>query len=66
MKVKSMDVGRVWDGIPCTCVSEGGGDREGTGSEASSLLSYTLRYVSLTELGTLCQVELRVPIHLCV
>jgi hypothetical protein len=30
---------------------QGGGGREGTGSEAPSLLSYTLRYVSLTELG---------------
>jgi hypothetical protein len=34
----------------CTCVSNEGGDGEGADSEASSLLSYTLRYVSLTEL----------------
>jgi hypothetical protein len=27
----------------CTCVSEEGGDGEGAGSEASSLLSYTPR-----------------------
>ena len=30
----------------CTFVSEVGGDGEGTVSEATSLLSYTLRYVS--------------------
>ena len=34
-------------------------------SEAPSLMSYTLRYVSLTELGTLCRVGLRDPMHLC-
>jgi hypothetical protein len=34
---------------------EEGGDGEGVVSEAVSLLSYTLRYVSLAELGTLCQ-----------
>ena len=49
----------------CACVSEEGGDGEGAGSEAPSLLSYTLRYVSLTKLGTLCHVGLREPIHLC-
>jgi hypothetical protein len=27
--------------------------------------SYTLRYVSLAELGNVCQVGLREPIHLC-
>ncbi len=37
----------------CTSVSEEGGDGEGTVSEAPSLLAYTLRYVSLAELGTL-------------
>jgi hypothetical protein len=37
----------------CTCVSEEGGDGEGAGAEAKSLLSYTLRYVSLAELGGL-------------
>ena len=58
-------MGRVWDDMLCTCVKEEGGDREGTGSEVSSLLSYTLRYVSLTELDTLCQFGLREPIHLC-
>jgi hypothetical protein len=33
--------------------------------EVSSLLSYTFRYVSLAELGTVCRVGLRVPMHLC-
>ena len=41
------------------------GDGKGEGSEAPSLLSYTLRYVSLTELGTMCRVGLREPMHLC-
>jgi hypothetical protein len=65
MNVRSVGVGRVWDCILCTCVSEEGGDGEGAGSEASSLLSYTLRYVSLTEVGTVCQFGFREPIHLC-
>ena len=65
MKVRIVDVGRVWDCMLCTCVSEEGGDRVGEISEAPSLLSYTLRYVSLTELGTLCRVGLRDPMHLC-
>jgi hypothetical protein len=50
MKVWNMGVGRVWDGMLCVCVSEEGGDGEGTVSEATSLLSSTLRYVSLSEL----------------
>ena len=33
----------------CTCVSEEGGDGEVECSETSSLLSYTLRYVSFVE-----------------
>ena len=37
----------------CVCVSEEGGNGKGVVSGASSLLSYTLRYVSLVELGTL-------------
>jgi hypothetical protein len=49
----------------CTCVIEEGGDGEGAGTEASSLLSYTLRYVSLTELVNVCQVGLRESMHLC-
>jgi hypothetical protein len=58
-------VGRVWDCILCTCVSEEGGDGEGADSEALSLLSYKLRYVSLVELGNVCQVGLREPMHFC-
>ena len=34
----------------CTYVSEEGGNGESVGSEEISLLSYTLRYVSLTDL----------------
>ncbi len=49
----------------CACVSEEDEDGEGPGSETPSLLSYTLGYVSLVELDTLCQFGLRVPIHLC-
>jgi hypothetical protein len=70
MKVRSVDVGRVWDCMLCTCVTEPsettpspsqltdtevGWDGEGVVSEGTSLLSYTLRYVSLTEVGTVCQ-----------
>jgi hypothetical protein len=47
-------VGRVWDCMLCTFVREEGGDGEGESSEVP-LLSYTLRYVSLTELGHVCQ-----------
>ena len=47
------------------CVSEEGGDGEGVDLEEPSLPSYTLRYVSLAELGTLCRVGLREPMHLC-
>ena len=65
MKVRSVGVRRVWDCMLCACVSEEGGDGEGVGSETPSLLSYTLRYVSLAELGTLCRVGLREPMHLC-
>ena len=32
-----------------------GGDGEGADSEALSLLSYTLRYISLADVGILCQ-----------
>ncbi len=46
-------------------MSEEGGDGEDVDSETPSLLSYTLRYVSLAELGTLCRVGLRDPMHLC-
>ena len=60
MKVRSVGVRRVWDCMLCACVSE-----EGVDLEAPSLLSYTLRYVSLAELGTVCRVGLREPMHLC-
>jgi hypothetical protein len=43
-----------------------GGDGEDKDSGASSLISYTLKYDSLTELGTLCRVGLREPMYLCV
>jgi hypothetical protein len=43
----------------------GGGDGEGVGSEAPSLLAYTLRHVSLAELGNVWKVGWREPIHLC-
>jgi hypothetical protein len=46
-------VGRVWDCMMCTCVNEEGWDREGTGSEASSVLSYTLRYVRWAQCANL-------------
>ena len=54
MKVRSVGVRRVWD-----CMLRAYMDRgEDTDSEEPSLLSYTLRYVSLAELGTLCRVGL--------
>ena len=65
MKVRSVGVRRVWDCMLCASVSEEGGDGEGVDLEAQSLTSYTLRYVSLAELGTLCRVVLREPMHLC-
>jgi hypothetical protein len=58
MIVRLVDVGRVWDCILCTDVREEGGDGEGVGSEATSLMSYKLRYVSLTELDNVFQVGL--------
>ena len=69
MKVRNVDVGvgvgRVWDCILCTCVSEEGGDGDGSGSEAPSRLSYTRRYVSVVEIGHVCQFGLREPMDLC-
>jgi hypothetical protein len=38
----------------CASVSEEGEDGEGTDSEVTSLLTYTLRYVRLTEVDTVC------------
>ena len=52
MKVRSVGVRRVWDCMLCACVSEEGGDWVGVDLEEPSLSSYTLRYVSLTELDT--------------
>jgi hypothetical protein len=49
VNVRSVGVGRVGVCILCTYVSEEGGDEEGTGSEAPSLLSYTLRLNVKTE-----------------
>ena len=45
----------------CTCVSEEGADGEGTVSEASSLLSCTLIYVSLADLSRMARQYLAVP-----
>ncbi len=49
----------------CTSVKKEGGDGEGEDTEEPSLLSYTLRYFSLTELGNVCQVGFREPMYLC-
>ncbi len=65
MKVRIVGVRRVWDCILCTCVNTEGGDGEDVGSETQCLFSYTLRYVSLAELDTLCRVGFRDPMHLC-
>ena len=46
--VRNVVVGRVWDCMMCTCVNEEEGDGESVVSETLSLLSYTLRYVSLS------------------
>ena len=51
---------RVWDCMLCVYM-----DRGEDAEEAPSLMSYTLRYVSLAELGTVCRVGLREPMHLC-
>jgi hypothetical protein len=42
MIVRSVGVGKVWDCILCTSVSEEGGDGEGTDSEEPSPVSYHL------------------------
>jgi hypothetical protein len=49
----------------CTCVNEEGGDGEAAHSETPSLLSYTLRYVSFTEVDSVCRVVLRESMYLC-
>jgi hypothetical protein len=47
----------------CTYVSEEGDDGETVRSETSSLLSYTLTYVSFTEVGRVFRVPFREPMH---
>ncbi len=50
----------------CTCVSEEGVDGEAVCSETPSLLSYTLTYVSFTEVGRVFgRVPFREPMNLC-
>ena len=49
----------------CTCVSEKGDDGEDPSPETPSLLSYTLRYISFTEVGSVCRVALQEPMYLC-
>jgi hypothetical protein len=36
MKVRSVGVGRVWDCMLCTCVSEEGGEPDGTSEGENS------------------------------
>jgi hypothetical protein len=47
-------LGRVGVCMMCKSVIEEGGDEKSVGSKAPFLLSYTLRYVSLADLGRLC------------
>ena len=49
----------------CTSVREEGVDGETPCPETSSLLSYTLRYISFAEVGSVGRVALREPMHLC-
>ncbi len=56
MNVRIVGVERVWDCMLCTYVNEEKGEGERVVSEELSQLSYTLRYVSLTDLVRLCQV----------
>jgi hypothetical protein len=53
VNVRNVDVGRVEVCMLCTCLSEEGEREKSVGSEESSLLSNTLRYVSLTDLDRL-------------
>ena len=48
----------------CTCVIEEGGEGEALCPKTPSLLSYTLRYVSFAEVGSVCRVALREQMHL--
>ena len=61
MKVRNVGVRRVWDCMMRPYMDRG----EDVDSEPPSLLSYTLRYVSLSEVGTLYRVGFREPMHLC-
>ena len=58
VNVRSVGVERVRVCMLCTCVNAAGGGRESSGSETLSLMSYTLRYISLSDLDRLCQVGL--------
>jgi hypothetical protein len=49
----------------CTCVSEEGVNGEEVDSEVSHLLSYTLRYVSVSDLDRDFQFGFREPMYLC-
>ncbi len=49
----------------CTYVSEEGDDGESPWPETPSLMSYTLRYISFTEVDSVGRVVFREPIHLC-
>ena len=53
VNVRSVGVGRVVGYMLCTCVNEEGGGEKSVDSETLSLMSYTLRYVSLTDLDRL-------------
>jgi hypothetical protein len=62
VNVRNVGVGRVGVCMMCTWVredSEEEGVEKSTGSESLSLFSYTLRYVSLTDLDRLSQFGLR-------
>ena len=48
-------MGRVGVCMLCAYVSEERGDGEGPGSGALSLLSYILKYISLTDIGIKCR-----------
>ena len=55
VNVRSVGVERVGVCMLCTCVGKEGGGEKSADSESLSLLSYTLRYVSLMDLDRLCQ-----------
>ncbi len=55
VNVRSVGVGRVGVCMLCTSVREEGESEKSVGSEFLSLLSYTVTYVSLTDLDRLCQ-----------